>query len=48
MVPKDSCLSLNFLGDPESQQKVLEEMKQNDAKPNDYTYSELMKTYIVK
>lgn len=39
---------LNFVDDTDSQQKVFEEMKQSDVKPNDHTYSELMKTYIVK
>ena len=38
----------NFVGDTDSQQKVFEEMKQSGEKPNDHTYSELMKTYIVK
>ena len=45
---EDSCVSFNFLADPESQQKVMEEMKKNNVKPNDHTYSELMKTYIVQ
>lgn len=38
----------NFLGDTESQQKVFEEMKQSNVKPNGHTYSELMKTYLTK
>ena len=38
----------NFVGDTDSQQKVFEEMKQSGVKPNDHTYSELMKTYMLK
>jgi len=37
-----------FHGDTDSQQKVFEEMKQSGVKPNDHTYSELMKTYMLK
>ena len=48
IVSKDSCISFNFLGDSESQQKVFEEMTQNNTKPNNYTYSELMRTFITK
>jgi len=48
MVSKDSCTSFNFLADTESQQKVFEEMTQSNVKPNNYTYSELMRTFIMK
>ena len=48
MISKDSCISFDLLGDEESQQKVFEEMTQGNVKPNDNTYSELMKTCIMK
>ena len=48
MISKDSCISLNLLADPVSQQKVFEEMTQANVKPNNNTYSLLMKTYIMK
>ena len=48
MISKDSCIFFNLLGDPVSQQKVFEEMIESKVKPNGHTYSELMKTYIMK
>ena len=37
-----------FTGDFDSQWKVFEEMKQNDVKPNLFTFSNIMRTHLLK